>query len=73
MPDTVALLHHLKEIGSAKHPLSSNTTHLRDIWDPLSWATCFMTFVAGKTNLQESRELIAYGKIIIYLVQGHGA
>ena len=50
-------------------PPPANPSHLRDIRDPLSWATCFMAFVVDS---KETRELMAYGKIIISLAQKHG-
>ena len=54
------------------HPSPANPSHLRDIRDPLSWAACFMAFVAAKVDNPETRELMAYGKIIISLAQKHG-
>ena len=70
--DNVALLRHLKEVGATTQPLSSNPACLRDICDPLSWATCFTSFVAAKMDDQQTRELMACGKIVIFLAQDHG-
>ena len=72
LPDNVALLRRLKEIGAANHPSPANSARLRDIRILLSWASCFMSFVAAKSDHRETRELMAYGKIIISLAQGHG-
>ena len=34
-----------------------------------SWAACFMPFIAVKLNSPETRELVAYEKIIISMLQ----
>ena len=73
LPNNVALLQYLKEIDATNQPLSSNTTHLHDICDSLSRATCFMSLVAAQTDHQETTELMAYGKTMISLAQGHGS
>ena len=72
LPDNVALLQRLQETSLPGHPPPANPSRLRDIRDPLSWAACFMAFVAAKVDSPETRELMAYGKIIIALAQRHG-
>ena len=72
LPDNVALLQRLQETSIPGHPQPANPSRLRDIRDPLSWAACFMAFVAAKTECPETRELMAYGKIVISLAQKHG-
>ena len=39
------------------------------IQNPLSWAACFIAFVATKVDSAETRELVAYGNVIISLAQ----
>ena len=46
LPDNVALLQRLQEMVFPRHPPPANPSCLRDIQDPLSWAACFMAFVA---------------------------
>ena len=72
LPDNVSLLQPLQETSLPDHPPPATPSRLRDIRDPLSWAACFMAFVAAKVESPETRELMAYGKIIISLVQRHG-
>ena len=72
LPDNVALLQRLQETNLPGHPPPATPSRLRDIRDPLSWAGCFMAFVAAKVDSPETRELMAYGKIIISLAQRHG-
>ena len=73
LPDNMALIQCLQEISLPGHPPPANLSHLRDISDPLSWAACFMVFVTAKFDSPETRELMAYGKIIIALAQRHGS
>ena len=71
LPDNVSLLQRLQETSLPGHPPPATPSRLRDIRDPLSWAACFMAFVAAKVESPETRELMAYKKIIISLVQRH--
>ena len=36
------------------------------------WVACFLAFVAAKVDNKETRELIAYGQIILLLARKHG-
>ena len=47
-------------------------TRLREISDPLTWAFCFLAFVAVRTRDQETRDLAAYGQLVIHLARQHG-
>ena len=69
--DNVALLQHLQETSLPGHPPPATPLCLRDIRDPFSWAACFMAFVNANVKSLETRELMAYKKIIISLVQRH--
>ena len=64
----VALLKCLQKTSPPGHPPPATLWRLRDIRDPLSWAAYFTAFVAAKLDSPETRELMAYGKIIISLV-----
>ena len=72
LPDNIGLLQRLQETSLPGHPPPANPSRLRDIREPLSWAACFMAFVAAKVDKQETRKLMAYEKIIISLAQKHG-
>ena len=72
LPDNMALIQHLEETSLPGHP-PANSSCLRDLSDPISWADCFTAFVTAKVNNTETRKLMAYGKIIISLVQEHGS
>ncbi len=74
LADNVALLQRLQELGpshQANHPLLTSS-RLREIQDPLSWVSCFLGFLATKVDCSETRELAAYGQIIVHLARKHG-
>ena len=71
--DNMALLQRLQEVGHpSSHQLLSTPTRLRDIQDPLTWVSCFLSFMAVKANHDPTRELVAYALIIIQLARKHG-
>ena len=49
----------------------SSTSRLREIGDPLSWVFSYLSFVAAKVEHKETRDLLAYGQIIIELARKH--
>ena len=66
----MALQHHLMEAGwGATHSQVSNSREIKDI---TTWVHCFMSFVAAKVDSEETRQLMAYGQIIIMLATKHG-
>ena len=70
------LLQRLQEIGQSGaispgfQPLV-NSSRLREITDPLSWASCFLAFMASRVDNQETRDLAAYGLIVLQLSRKH--
>ena len=77
LADNVILLQRLQELGQSGQvtpsvkPLVSGL-RLREIADPLTWASCFLAFMATKSDHQPSRDLAAYGMIILQLARKHG-
>ena len=70
LPDNMGLRHHLMKAGwGATHSQVSNS---REIKDMTTWVHCFMLFVAAKVDSEETRQLMAYGQIIIMLATKHG-
>ena len=45
---------------------------MRDIADPLTWAFCFMSYIAVKANHETTNQLVAYAQTIIQLYWKHG-
>ena len=77
LADNVILLQRLQELGQSGQvtpsvkPLVSGL-RLREIADPLTWASCFLAFMATKSDHQPSRDPAAYGMIILQLARKHG-
>uniref|UniRef100_A0A1X7TCH6 Cleavage and polyadenylation specificity factor subunit 4 n=1 Tax=Amphimedon queenslandica TaxID=400682 RepID=A0A1X7TCH6_AMPQE len=67
--DNVALFNTLQELGS---PTNTSVQKMRDISDPLSWAYCFLSFVAVSVKDKHTRDLMAYGQVIIQMSRSHG-
>ena len=57
-------------IPAAAQPLLSGS-RLREVSDPLTWVSCFLAFMAAKTDHEETRCLAAYGMIVLQLVRKH--
>ena len=76
LADNVLLLQRLQELGMAgsvapaMQPLVSGS-RLREVTDPVSWASCFLAFLATKVEHKETRELAAYGMIVLQLASKH--
>ena len=51
--------------------IDSNSRPL-DIQDPLYWVFCFLSFMTAKVDHKETRDLIAYAQIVVYLARKHG-
>ncbi len=75
LSDNISLLKKLQEVGQFYlTPLSalSTASKLQSVKYPLSWAFCFLFFLAAKTESQEAWELAAYGQLVIQLARKHG-
>ena len=77
LANNVLLVHRLQELGHTgahlsplSHALTSNS-RLREINDPLTWAPCFLAFMATSLELQGARDLVAYGMIVLQLACKH--
>ena len=53
-------------------PPGNATSKLRDIQDPLTWVSCFLSFLAAKVDHQLTRDLASYAQIVILLARKHG-
>ena len=74
LPDNAALLQRLQELGhiTTLTTQPNATVRLREINNPLTWIFCFLSFIAAKTDVEETRDLIAYAQIILQLARRHG-
>ena len=72
LSDNVALLQRLQDMGVANQPHSLGHSWMREVHDPLTWVSCFLTFMATKIAHQETQELAAYGLIVVHLARKHG-
>ena len=70
--DNTLLVQKLQELGQAgaipvaAQPLISNS-RMREVSDPLTWASFFLAYLATKTGHDETRKLAAYGMILLQL------
>ena len=51
---------------------SNQNLRLREVGDVETWLHCFLAFVAAKVESPKTRELMAYGQIILMLARKHG-
>ena len=76
LSDNILLLQKLQELGPvgsvvpALQPVISGS-RLREVTDPAAWASCFLLFMATRIDHQETRELAAYGSIVLQLASKH--
>ena len=69
--DNINLLCRVQELeGSAQAHLAIKSRFC-EIQDPLTWAFCFLSFMGVKVDHPETRELAAYGQLIIHLSRKH--
>ena len=71
--DNILLVQRLQELGHTGPSLHSavSTSRLRDVPDALTWASCFLAYMATKIDHAETRQLAAYGMIVLQLAQQH--
>ena len=74
LPNNAALLQRLQELGhiTTLTMQPNATVRLREINNPLTWIFCFLSFIAAKTDIEETCDLIAYAQIILPLTRQHG-
>ena len=71
LPDNVALKQQILDTGLLG-PTTGHSFRLREISDVETWLYCFLAFVAAKVNCEDTRQLMAYGQIILMLARKHG-
>ena len=74
--DNITLSERLQALGQPGSQLSSFATVpsapcLRSINDPLTWVCCFLAFMAAVTDLDATREMAAYGQIVVLQARKH--
>ena len=70
LPDNVVLRQRMVDTGILGS--SNQNLRLREVGDVETWLHCFLAFVAAKVESPETRELMAYGQIILMLARKHG-
>ena len=70
LPDNVALKQQIVDTGLLG-PTAGHSLRLREISDVETWLYCFLAFVAAKVSCEETRQLMAYGQIILMLARKH--
>ena len=69
LPDNVALRQRMVDTGILGS--SNQNLRLHEVGDVETWLHCFLAFMAAKVESSETRELMAYGQIILMLVRKH--
>ena len=70
--DNIQLLQRLQELSQAGtasatvQPIISGS-RLREVAEPAAWASCFLAFLGTRVEHKETRELAAYGMVVMYL------
>ena len=70
LPDNVALSQRLAETSSLLS--GAPPARLREVTDILTWISCFLYFVAARSEDSVTRDLMAYGLIVLHLARKHG-
>ena len=70
LPDNVALSQRLAETSSLLS--GAPPARLREVTDILTWISCFLCFVAARSEDSVTRDLMAYGLIVLHLARKHG-
>ena len=71
LSDNMALQSQLEELP-AQTALAARPHHLREIESPLSWAFCFLMYIAVRTGDKETRDMLAYARLVIQEAQCRG-
>lgn len=71
MADNMALHSQLEDLP-VQATGSSRLHRLREVDSPLTWAFCFLAYVAVRTTDDATRDLLSYARLIIREAQCHG-
>ena len=72
LTDNISLCSQLEAYPGMHHTQpGSPKPRLREIQSPLTWATCFMAYVAVLTEDPKMRDLLTYGRLILREAQRH--
>ena len=75
LPDNMALQQQMESV-QGHLPLTCLPPHLkprlREISSPVSWAICFLTYVAVRTQDHTTRSHLAYGRLLLQEALRHG-
>ena len=74
--DNITLSERLQALGQPGSQLSylgsvPTAPRLRSISDPLTWACCFLAFMAASTESDATREMAAYAQIVVMQARKH--
>ena len=70
LPDNISLLNQLNTVTPI--PTGASRPRLREVTSLASWAYCFLAYVALSTSDPETRDRLAYARLIIRESQRHG-
>ena len=75
--DNIALHQRMEEVhrrgsSSTQWVTTAPTPKLREVSSPLSWAACFLSFMAVKCTDEHMRDLLTYARLVIDLARKHG-
>ena len=70
--DNVALMTQFQELGAGADSTTGSHSRLREVFDPVTWVYCYLSFVVVLCPDSRTHELLAYGQIIIQLGRSHG-
>ena len=70
LPNNVALSQRVAETSSLLS--GAPPARLREVTDILTWISCFLYFVAARSEDSVTRDLMAYGLIVLHLARKHG-
>ena len=71
--DNISLLGQLETLGGQSGTTGASRPRLREISSIASWMYSFLAYVAIRSSEESTRDMLAYGRLIIREPQQHGA
>ena len=71
--DNISLLGQLETLGGQSGTTGASRPRLREISSIASWMYSFLAYVAIRSSEESTRDMLAYGRLIIREAQQHGA